>query len=216
MVFPKKVNETRYPKLNSLSPTAHTWISHDGKPKPFLGHFIAKVQYATLPRSYPVCFYVFQDATSPQILLSYATLERLGILEFKVPNLVAQSQIDTLSIPSSPAPGSLRKTTKHVTFCDPLIDLDQPCSTPHTQGLSGLRKTTSLKVSFQEPSSTINGIKHKALPSLCPSPYHPIPALKQHILYNPNLKTKSALKVKLTKVTSPCTTTTVQDIITLK
>ena len=29
-----------------------------------------------IPRSYPVHFYVFEDATSPQILLSYATLEK--------------------------------------------------------------------------------------------------------------------------------------------
>ena len=36
-LFPQKVDETRSPKLNLLSPTAHTWISHDGKPKPFLG-----------------------------------------------------------------------------------------------------------------------------------------------------------------------------------
>ena len=65
-LFPKKVNETRYPEPHSLSPIAHTWISHDGKPKPFLDHFIAKVQHATLPRSYPVHFYVCEDATSPR------------------------------------------------------------------------------------------------------------------------------------------------------
>ena len=44
----------------------------------------------------------------------------------------------------------------------------------------------------------------------------PISALEQHIPYTPNLKTKSALKVKLTKAICPCTTTMVQDIITLK
>ena len=44
----------------------------------------------------------------------------------------------------------------------------------------------------------------------------PIPTLKQHIPYAPNFKTKLALKVKLSKVTSPCTATMVQDIIALK
>ena len=152
---------------------------------------------------------MFEDAASPQILLPYATLERLGILEFKIPNLVAQSQIDTLSVPSSPASCSLRKTAKHVTFHDPLIDLDQPCSTPHTQGLSGLRKTAPPNVSFQESSSTINNTKCKS-PSSTMS--QPIPALKKSVPYIPNLKTKSALETKFTKVTSPYTTTMLQGI----
>ena len=150
---------------------------------------------------------------SPQILLSYATSERLRILEFNVPNVAAQSQIDNLSVPSSPAPGSLRKTAKHVTFCDPLIDLDQPGNSPHTQGLSSLKKTAACKVSFQESSSTINDTKCKSTSN---PTSQPIPSLKQHILYTPNLKTKSALKVMSTKATSPCTTTVVQDIIALR
>ena len=105
-----KFDETRLPISSTLSPTFHTWISHDGLPKPFLGYFITEVLHATLPKSYPTCCYVFKDATSPQILLSYATLERLGILEFKVPNLAAHSQVDYLNVPTSHAPGSLRKT----------------------------------------------------------------------------------------------------------
>ena len=140
---------------------------------------------------YPVCFYIFEDATSPQILLSYTTLEMLGILEFRVPNFVtqSQSQIDNLCVPSSPSLGSLRKTAKCVTFHDPLIDLDEPHSTSHTQGLSSMRKTAAHEVSFQESSFTISGTQYK-------SPSHPtsqpIPALKQHIPYTPNLKTMSA------------------------
>ena len=81
------------------------------------------------------------------------------------------------------------------------------------QGLSGLRKTAPLKVRFQESASTINGTQHKS-PSSTIS--QPIPALKQHVPYSPNLKTKSALKVKLTKVTSPCTMAVVHKIVTLK
>ena len=41
-------------------------------------------------------------------------------LKVKVPNIVAQSQIDILSVPSSPAPGGMRKYAKCVTFQDPL------------------------------------------------------------------------------------------------
>ena len=199
-LFPQKVDETRFSEPNSLNPTSHTWISHDRMPKSFLGHFVAKVQHTALPRSYPVCFYIFEDATSPQILQIHHTYtsERLGILEFKVPNLAAQSQIDTFSVPSSPAPGGMRKTTKHVTFHDPLIDLNQPCSIPHPQGLSSLRKTASLKVSFQESASTINGTQCKS-PSSTTS--QPIPALN-HMPLTSNFKTKFTLKEKSNKVTS--------------
>ena len=37
-LFPNKFTETRYPKSGSLIPTTHTWISHDGTPKPVLGY----------------------------------------------------------------------------------------------------------------------------------------------------------------------------------
>ena len=55
-----------------------------------------------------VRFYVFEDTTSPPILLSYAASERLGIIEFKVPNeAILTAAIDTIS-------------TKRVTFSTPL------------------------------------------------------------------------------------------------
>ena len=112
-LFPKKFTKTRYPKANALLPTQHTWISHDGSPKPFLGHFIVDVLHATEPKMYHVCFYVFKDATSPQILLSYASLERLGIVSFQVPNTAATTKIDHAALPP---PSSKRKTAKQVTF----------------------------------------------------------------------------------------------------
>ena len=108
-------------------------------------------------------------------LRSYSPMpffERLGVLEFKVPNLVAHSSIDTLSVPTSPTPGGLRKTAKCITFCDPLINLDQPHNTPYTQGLIGLRKQSSCKVSFQDFASTIKGTKCKS-PSSTTSQLHP-------------------------------------------
>ena len=84
-LYPNKLTKSRYPKTKTLMPTHHTWISHNGSPKPFLGHFIVEVAHAKEPRTYPVRFYVFEDATSPHILLLYATLERLGIVSFWVP-----------------------------------------------------------------------------------------------------------------------------------
>ena len=61
--------------------------------------------------------FTFLRMQLPPISFSpYTTLESSGILEFKVPNLAAQLQIDTLSVPSFPASGGLRKIAKHVTF----------------------------------------------------------------------------------------------------
>ena len=84
-LYPNKLTKSRYPKTKILMPSHHTWISHNGSPKPFLGHFIVEVMHAKEPRMYTVRFYVFEDAISPHILLSYATLERLGIVSFQVP-----------------------------------------------------------------------------------------------------------------------------------
>ena len=165
-LFPYTFSESRYPEPGLLRSTSHTWISHDSKPKTFLGHFIADVNDSTEPRSYPTHYYVFEDATSFQILLSYATSERLGILEFKVPNLAAQSHIDTMTVTTSPTPGGLRKTAKCVSFKNPLIDLNQPHHATLTH--SSLRKTTHLKVSFSDPcKSTVNDIQCKR-PQLMP------------------------------------------------
>ena len=45
-----------------------------------------------------VRFYVFEDITSPPILLSYPASERLGIIKFKVPNeATTPAAIDTIS-----------------------------------------------------------------------------------------------------------------------
>ena len=81
-LYPNKLTKSRYPNAEFLIPTHHSWIFHSGLSKPFLGHFIVEVAHAKAPRTYPVRFYVFEDATSPHILLAYATLERLGIISF--------------------------------------------------------------------------------------------------------------------------------------
>ena len=101
-LFPPKLKKSRFPKAKALLPTAHTWISQDGSPKPFLGHFVTDVRQASEPRPYPTWFYMFEDATSPHILFSYATLERLGIIAFNVPNLAATSWVDNIAVSTSP------------------------------------------------------------------------------------------------------------------
>ena len=95
-------------------PTHHTWILHNGSPKPFLGHFTVEVVHAKEHRMYAIRFYVFEDVTNPQILLSYATSERLGIITFQVPNLAATHALDQVAVQTHPS--SKRKTTKQVTF----------------------------------------------------------------------------------------------------
>ena len=84
-------------------PTHHTWISHNGSPKPFLGHFIVELMHAEEPRMYPIQCYDCEDATNPHILLSYTTSERLGIVSFQVPNLAATHSIDQVVLPDPPA-----------------------------------------------------------------------------------------------------------------
>ena len=66
LLFPHKIDDSRYPKLNSLCPTAHTWVLHDSLPKPFLGHFIAAVQHTTKPRSYPTQFTILRTQLPPK------------------------------------------------------------------------------------------------------------------------------------------------------
>ena len=70
---------------------------------------------------YPVRFYVFEDTTNPPNLLSYATLERLGIVQFQVPNLAATHSLDQVAVQT---PGGKRKTTKQVTFQDPISEIE--------------------------------------------------------------------------------------------
>ena len=91
---------------------------------------------------YPIRFYVFEDATHPQVLPSYATLERLGIITFQVLNLAATHALDHVAVQ---IPSGKRKTAKQVTFQDP-ISMTEGSHTssnlPDSQ--CGRRKTTVL------------------------------------------------------------------------
>ena len=145
-------------------PTDHTWMSHDGLLKPFLGQFITEVSHAKQPRTYPVRFYVFEDATNPPNLLSYATLERLGIVQFQVPNLAATHPLDQVVVQN---PGSKRKTAKQVTFQDPICKIEgSHTSSNPPDDHCGKRKTTvlhkgeeALISSHSRTTSTENAVK---------------------------------------------------------
>ena len=116
-LLPHKLTESRYPKPGTLIPTAHTWISHDSTPKPFLGHFITEVNHAMLPRSYPPNSMYLRMPLPPRSYSHTVTSEHLGILEFKVPNLVAHdSHIDVLTIvlPALPLVASGRPLNVHL------------------------------------------------------------------------------------------------------
>ena len=95
-------------KQKALHPTKHTWTAHDETPQQFLGYFLADIHHKTQPEVLPIRFYIFKDTTSPKILLSYVTSERLGIVKFQIPNEAQSIALDTIS------------TKKHVTFRKPL------------------------------------------------------------------------------------------------
>ena len=129
-LYPNHISKSRYSKAKSLQPTNHTWMSNDGLPKPFLGHFVTEVSHMKEPRTYPIRFYVFEDATNPPCLLSYATSERLGIVQFQVPNLAATIPLDQVAVQT---PGSKRKTAQKVTFQDPICEIEGPTHTATPQ-----------------------------------------------------------------------------------
>ena len=153
-LYPNHLNKSRYPKAKSLQPTNHTWMSHDGLPKPFLGHFITEIPHAKEPRTYPVRFYVFEDATNPPNLLSYATSERLGIVQFQVPNLAATHHLDQIAVQTS---SSKRKTAKNVTFQDPICKIEgSHTSSNPPDDHHGKRKTTVLNKGEETQNSNIS------------------------------------------------------------
>ena len=124
------------------------------------------------PGHTPIHFYVFEDAKSLHILLSYATSEQLGRLQFNVPNLVAQVHIDAVSLP---VPGNLRKAAKMkkaVSFKDPLWS---QIPQPHLQSLA-----PSLQQQHEEDSGDINlqGPSQGPFPYLA-YPYHQLLNLAQ-------------------------------------
>ena len=103
-IFPAHFTKAGNLKQKALHTTRHTWTAHDDKPQQFLGFFIADIHHKTKPDVLPVRLYVFKNTTSPNILLSYATSERLGTVKFQITNEAPSTTLDTISL------------TKHVTF----------------------------------------------------------------------------------------------------
>ena len=106
--FPQQMHQSRQP--NRRIPTTHrqfldlTWWY----PLAISQKFITDAQHTSQPMAYQTQFHILNDSTSLLILLSYATSDQLGILEFKVPNEAATSTLDSLT--------TQNKTAKHITF----------------------------------------------------------------------------------------------------
>ena len=101
----------------------------------------------------------------PLILLtSYATLEKLGIVQFQVPNLAATHHLDQVAVQT---PGGKRKTAKQVTFQDPICEIEgSHTSSNPPDDHHGKRKSTvlnkgeeALVSSLSRTSSTENDYK---------------------------------------------------------
>ena len=104
----------------------------------------------------------------------------------------------------------MRKTAKTVIFWDSLVDASPlHCSAPPHTSCHCMRKTTCLKVSYG------NGTKCKSLTN---TPFKSIikQALVHHFCPKSTGPTKSALRVQSPKMTSPCSTAQVFDIMELK
>ena len=149
---------------------------------------------------------MFEDATSPHILLSYATSERLGIIAFNIPNMAATSQVDNIAMSTSPSQGSVRKTTKTFTFWDPLVEPASHFAVPQPH-----------PPQQQEEDHFPQGKLHysslhqwlKAQNPLSTTITHTIKAILVHCLH-------PTPKAQLPKATSPCTTAQVLDLMALK
>ena len=144
-LFPHKVTQASTSKQQAIHRTSQIRISHNDKLHTFLGQFVADDQHKSQPRSYHTNLYVFEYVMNPQILLSYATSEPLGILEFKVPNEAAESHIDAVTLPSPKPSSGFRKTAKRVTFKHPLE------FQPHNPSPSCSTRKTMKTVQFKEP-----------------------------------------------------------------
>ena len=84
--FPQYFTQTGAIKEAALISTVVNWRAHNRMPQNILKYIVLDIQHKTLPQVLPFKLYVFEDFTSPDILLSYPTSSRVGIVEFKVPN----------------------------------------------------------------------------------------------------------------------------------
>ena len=140
-LFPAHFTKAGNLKQKALHPRRHTWTTHDETPQQFSGYFIADIHHKTIPEVLPIRFYVFNDITSPKILLSYVASERLGIVKFQIPNEAPSIALDTIS------------TKKHVTFQMPLHTY-RPVKPKNT--VQHLLKPAIKKQPFQDQTAQIS------------------------------------------------------------
>ena len=84
--FPKHFTKSGALKKSALKPMWMIQSAHDEPCQNLLGCIVLDIHHKTLPQVLPCKFYVFEDSTSPDILLSYPASSRLGIVQFTVPN----------------------------------------------------------------------------------------------------------------------------------
>ena len=84
--FPIYFAKSEILKKTALKPTWMTWSAYNGACQNFLGYIVLDIQHKTLPQILPCKFYVFEDFTTTDILLSYPTSSGLRIVQFTVPN----------------------------------------------------------------------------------------------------------------------------------
>ena len=107
---------------------------HGGSGGQFIGYFVGAVHQKTLSKTLQVRFYVFEGTTCPKLLLSYAASERLGIIEFKVPNKSSTS-----------SPLGFISTTKNITFSKPLQAEKVPSHNLSNSTLSSVIKNNTFQ-----------------------------------------------------------------------
>ena len=100
--FTKHFTKSRTLKKSALKATWMTWSAHDGTCQNFLGYIVLDIQHKTLPHVLLCKCYVFEDSTSPHILLSYPASSRLGIVQFTVPSEAPVNYLSMISTITNP------------------------------------------------------------------------------------------------------------------
>ena len=154
--LPKQAHQIRISRARNLltyfSDLELTWLHL----QLFPGQLITKVQHKTKPTTLPIHFYIFKDETSPQILISYAASDWLGILEIKITNEAPTTHIKVVMALNE------KMLKKKVTFGTPR-ESTQPASLSQSSGWTTLKpamntltsRKTSPDVAKTSPPTTV-------------------------------------------------------------
>ena len=170
-LFRKNLTEAGHIKNNVLHSTSHLWSSYDNKPQRFIGYFITDVQHKTLPKTMQVRFEVFEDITSPPILLSYPASERLGIIEFKAPNeATTPAAIGTISTKKEKSPsvhhlqaGKTKQSVRSSSTPPKSAIKNKPFQDHSSQNCSSQNYATIENKPFQDHSSQDHLWQHNSI-----------------------------------------------------